>query len=126
MSFKFKPGFLLGAATAATQIEGGDLGHNWNDWYRRGRIKDGSDPARANDHYNRWREDADLMAGMGLQVYRFGVEWARICPAPDQVDEAAIAHYREEMLYLKEKGIKLLLTIHHFTNPYGLRKEAVF
>jgi len=126
MSFQFKPGFLLGVATSATQIEGGDLGHNWNDWYRRGRIKDGSDPARANDHYNRWREDVDLMAGMGLQVYRFGVEWARICPAPDRVDEAAIARYREEMIYLREKGIKLLLTIHHFTNPIWFEERGGF
>ena len=50
MSFRLKDGMLLGAASSATQIEGGDLGHNWNDWYRRGRIKDGSDPGRANDH----------------------------------------------------------------------------
>ena len=66
------------------------------------------------------------MAGMGLQIYRFGVEWARICPAPDRVDEAAIAHYREEMSYLKEKGIKLLLTIHHFTNPMWFGGERGF
>ena len=126
MSFKFKPGFLLGAATSATQIEGGDLGHNWNDWYRQGRIKDGSDPARADDHYNRWREDADLMVDLGLQVYRFGIEWARICPAPDRVDEAAIAHYREEMIYLREKGVKLLLTLHHFTNPMWFEEKGGF
>lgn len=126
MSFKLKQGFLVGAATAATQIEGGELGHNWNDWYRQGRIKDGSDPARANDHYHRWREDADLMAALGLQVYRFGIEWARICPAPGQVDEAAIAHYREEMDYLRGKGIKLLLTIHHFNNPMWFEEKGGF
>lgn len=126
MSFKLKQGLLLGAATAATQIEGGDLGHNWNDWYRRGRIKDGSDPARATDHYHRWREDADLMAALDLQVYRFGIEWARICPTPERVDEAAIAHYREEMSYLREQGIKLLLTIHHFNNPRWFEEKGGF
>ncbi len=124
--FKLKPGLLLGAASAATQIEGGELGHNWNDWYDRGNIKDRTNPARSNNHYNRWREDADIMISMGLQVYRFGIEWARICPTEDTVDEAVLAHYREEILYLKEKGIFLLLTIHHFTNPMWFEKKGGF
>ena len=126
MSFTLKPGFLLGTATAATQIEGGDSDHNWNDWYRHGRIKDGTDPARSTDHYNRWREDADLMSALGLHVYRFGIEWARICPAPDRVDKTVIAHYREEICYLQEKGLKLLLTIHHFTNPMWFEEKGGF
>jgi beta-glucosidase len=117
MTFKFKDGFTLGVASAATQIEGGDSNHNWNDWYHRGRIKDGSNPARATDHWNRWREDADLMAGMGVKAYRLGIEWARICPERDTVDQEAVAHYRQELSYLREKGISVLLTIHHFTNP---------
>jgi len=83
MAFKFRDDFRLGAATAATQIEGGEWDHNWNDWYRQGKIRDNSDPARANDHYARWKEDADLMAGMGLSIYRFGIEWARLCPSED-------------------------------------------
>ncbi len=126
MMFKLKPGFLMGAASAATQIEGGELGHNWNDWYERGNIKDGSNPARTTDHYNRWKEDADLMASMGLQIYRFGIEWARLCPTEGTVDETAIAHYREEIKYLKDKGIDLLLTIHHFTNPMWFEKKGGF
>jgi beta-glucosidase len=126
MPFKLKEGFLLGAASAATQIEGGDCGHNWNDWYKRGKITDGSDPARSTDHYNLWREDADLMAQMGIKIYRLGIEWARLCPAEDKIDESAVAHYREELLYLKEKGISPLLTIHHFTNPMWFEKKGGF
>jgi beta-glucosidase len=126
IAFKLKEDFLMGAATAATQIEGGECGHNWNDWYRQGKITDGSDPARANDHYHRWKEDADLMARMGLKIYRFGIEWARICPAEDTVDQDVIAHYREEIIYLKEKGIEPLLTIHHFTNPMWFEGKGGF
>ena len=40
MNFQLKPGMLLGTATAATQIEGGDRRNNWYDWYCRGYIKD--------------------------------------------------------------------------------------
>jgi beta-glucosidase len=124
--FKLKPDLLLGTASAATQIEGGELNHNWNDWYSRGKIKDGTNPARANEHYERWQEDADIMASMGLKAYRFGIEWARLCPTEDTVDETAVAHYREEISYLKEKGISLLLTIHHFTNPMWFEKKGGF
>ena len=105
MTFKLGDGMSLGVSSAPTQIEGGENNHRWNDWYRQGRITDGSNPARATDHWNRWREDADLMADMGIKHYRLGIEWARICPAQGSVDEAAVAHYREELTYLRTKGI---------------------
>ena len=93
----------LGVASAATQIEGGESGHNWNDWYHNGKIKDGSNPARVNDHYKLWQQDADLMADMKIKHYRLGIEWARICPEASKVDDDAFTHYREEILYLMEK-----------------------
>ena len=126
MDFSFKEQFSLGVASAATQIEGGECGHNWNDWYHKGRIKDGSNPARANDHYNLWQQDADLMADMKIEHYRLGIEWARICPEEGKVDEDAITHYRDEIIYLMEKGISVLLTIHHFTNPMWFESKGGF
>lgn len=126
MKLQLKKDFLLGVASAATQIEGGECDHCWNDWYKSGHIKDGTNPARANDHYNRWREDADIMTDMGIQVYRLGIEWARICPTENSVDENVIQHYKEELTYLREKGIKVLLTIHHFTNPMWFEKKGAF
>ena len=45
MEFRIKEGMKLGVATAATQIEGGQTHSNWNDWYHRGKILDGTDPA---------------------------------------------------------------------------------
>ncbi len=126
MELKFKDHFSLGVAAAATQIEGGECGHNWNDWYHKGKIKDHSDPAHATNHYHLWKQDADLMAEMKLSHYRMGIEWARICPRKGEVDEAAIAHYRMELIYLKEKGISVLLTIHHFTNPMWFEQKGGF
>ena len=125
MAFKLN-GMLLGAASAATQIEGGEVGHNWNDWYHQGKIKDGSNPARANDHYHRWKEDIDLMAAMGLQIYRFGVEWSRLEPEEGKFDKDAVRHYRDEIRYMKSLGIRPLLTIHHFTNPMWFEEKGGF
>ena len=117
MEFTLPGNFLLGVSTAATQIEGGDTSSNWNDWYKKGRITDGTDPATANDHWLRWREDTELMAELGIKTYRFSLEWSRLEPERGCYDEAAFAQYRDEILLMKEKGIIPLLTIHHFSVP---------
>ena len=126
MEFRLKQGLLLGVSTAATQIEGGDVDSNWNDWYRQGKIKDGTDPATGNDHWEKWEADVVLMADMGIQIYRFGIEWARLMPEPGKVNEEAVARYRQEILTLKEKGIEPLMTIHHFTNPMWFERMGGF
>lgn len=120
MKFNLKSNLLLGTATAATQIEGGDENNNWARFASEGKVDDGTTPVRACDHYNRWREDIDIMADMGLEIYRFGIEWSRIQPEPERFDESALAHYREEILYMREKGIRPMLTLHHFSNPLWL------
>ena len=104
----------------------GEVGSSWNDWYHQGKIKDGSDPAVANDHWNRWREDCALMAGLHLSIARIGVEWARIMPSRGEVDETAIAHYRAELEYMHQLGIRPLLTIHHFSNPMWFERLGGF
>jgi len=116
----------LGAASAATQIEGGGFSHTWSDWYQKGHIKDGSNPARANDHLNRWKEDIDLMSDMGICIYRLSIEWARIEPKKGVYDEEAVKWYRRLLEYLKSKKISPLLTIHHFTNPLWFEKDGGF
>ena len=65
MEFRLPEGLLMGVSAAATQIEGGDTDHNWNDWYKQGKIKDGSDPASANDHWEKWQEDTQLLGEIG-------------------------------------------------------------
>ncbi len=117
MKFKLKDGLLLGTATAATQIEGGDENNNWARFAAEGKVKDGTSPLRADDHYSRFKEDIDLMAKMGMHIYRFGIEWSRIEPQRGVYSKAALLHYREEIKYMLSKGIRPMLTIHHFTNP---------
>ena len=126
MKFKLKEGLLLGSATAATQIEGGDENNNWARFAKEGKVKDGSSPVTADDHYNRFISDIDLMADMGLQIYRFGIEWSRIEPQRGEYSDEAIAHYRREIEYMISKGIKPLLTIHHFTNPLWFEDMGAF
>ncbi len=124
MEFKLPQGMLLGVSTAATQIEGGEVGSNWNDWYHKGNIYDGTDPAIGNDHWIKWQEDTQLLSQMGMEVYRLGIEWPRICPEEGKINEAAIAQYRQELMMLRQKGIRPLLTIHHFSNPMWFEEKG--
>lgn len=125
-AFRLKEGLQLGTATAATQIEGGGDGHSWSDWAAKGHVQDQTTPLRATDHWHRWPEDFALMQKMGIQVYRFGVEWSRIEPREGHFDEAALAHYAAQLRELKRLGIRPLLTLHHFTNPLWFEKKGAF
>ncbi len=125
-TFSLKDGMLLGTASAATQVEGGELDHSWNDWAKKGHIRDGSAPARADDHYARWEQDDALMAELGLQIARIGVEWARVEPREGEYDEEAVAHYVKEVEWLNAHGIRPLVTLHHFTNPMWFENKGAF
>ena len=114
------PGFLLGCASAAHQVEGG----NHNDWTRfeqePGRIADGSVSGAACDHWNRYREDLADLAALGQNAHRFSLEWSRIEPEPGRVDTDALDHYVEVTRRCTELGLEPLVTLHHFTLPLWL------
>lgn len=127
MPFTLPKDFLLGAATSATQIEGGDDNNSWYRWSRQpGRIKDGSDCFTACDHWNRVDEDTALFKKMRLQTYRLGIEWSRIEPAEGKFDRAALKHYRDEIAKLRRAGIVPLVTLHHFSNPLWLEDRGAW
>ena len=75
---RFEKDFLLGAATAAHQVEGNNT--NSDNWAQE-QMQHSSfvEPSGdACDHYTRYAEDSGLMAEAGLNAYRFSIEWARI------------------------------------------------
>ncbi len=117
----------IGTATAATQIESGQLPTNWHDWAATpGNVADASSPADSTDHWNRWREDNALMQDLGLQISRLGLEWARIEPEPGRFDHAVLDRYREEIGDLVDRGIEPLVTLHHFSQPRWLQEKGQF
>lgn len=127
--YRLPAGLLLGAATASAQIEGGNVPHNWNSWEKLGKLHPeavGTSIQEAAGHWKNWKEDIDIASGLGLETYRFSIEWARIQPKKDIVDRGAVEHYRDEIAYMKERGIIPLLTIHHFTNPNWFERMGAF
>ena len=112
--------FLIGAATAAHQVEGNNSDSDF--WaMEQMQFTTFDEPSLdAVDHYNRFKEDIDLMAEAGLNAYRFSIEWARIEPQKGCFNKEEIAHYREVLHYCYEKGIEPIVTMHHFSSPKWL------
>jgi len=123
--FKMPERLLLGAATSAFQVEGGDTNHTWYRWsMERGRIHDGTTCEVACDHWNRVKEDTALMKKLGLQTCRIGLEWSRIEPREGQFSDEALAHYRDELQRMRKAGIVPLVTLHHFSNPLWMEDSG--
>jgi beta-glucosidase len=116
----FPDGFRWGTATAAHQIEGGNTNNDWWRWEHRPDTPCAESSGDACDSWHRWREDVELVAGLGLDHYRFSVEWSRIEPAPGEWSRAALDHYRRQAAALRERGIDPIVTFHHFTTPAWL------
>ena len=116
----FPEGFLWGAATAAHQIEGGNV--NNDSWAREHDRTSGYSESSGDacDSLHRWPEDVELVAAMGLGAYRFSLEWSRIEPAEGEFSFAAMDHYRRICAACRERDIVPVVTFHHFTIPIWL------
>lgn len=122
--FKIPENLLMGSATAATHIEGGEQNHNWYRWSELGNIKDGSHCKVACDHINRIESDVDLIKGINNETYRLGVEWSRIEPEEGNFSTEGIAIYRKEIELLLANNIKPLVTLWHFSNPLWMEDDG--
>lgn len=114
---KFPQGFMVGASTAAHQVEGNNV---HSDYWLQENVEHSQfvEPSgKAVDHYHRYEEDIRLMAEAGLNAYRFSIEWARIEPKQGEFDENEIEHYRKVIACCKENGVEPVVTLHHFTSP---------
>ena len=121
---RFLPDFLLGAATAAHQVEGNNTNSDCWAMEQMEHTSYAEPSLDAVDHYHRYREDIRLRADAGLNAYRFSVEWARIEPEEGRFDEAEAAHYLDVIHCCKEHGLEPIVTLHHFSSPKWLIKKG--
>jgi beta-glucosidase len=114
-----KGGFRFGVASAATQIEDRNTTTDWYQWTAPQPQGMGRSPfvGDAVAGYTRAVEDIDLIEDMNLDAYRFSIEWARVEPARDRIDETALKHYSDFIDALIDRGIRPMITVHHFSNP---------
>lgn len=124
----FPADFVWGVATSSFQIEGaaredGKGSSIWDDFCRvPDAIADHSNGDVACDHYHRWAADLDLIAGLGVDAYRFSVSWPRVRPGGSgSWNERGLAFYDRLVDGLLERGIKPYLTLNHWDLPTELQ-----
>lgn len=120
----FPAHFLIGAATAAHQVEGNNVD---SDCWALENIKHSDyleKSGEAVDHYHRYEEDIRLLAEAGLNAYRFTIEWARIEPEEGKFNKQEIEHYRSVIQACRIRGVEPVVTLHHFSSPVWLIRKG--
>lgn len=151
MSSIFPKDFYWGAATSAHQVEGG-LKNNWSEWekehakvesefYERGGKRSFNYPigeenikeacnyenyisGKASDSFNRYKEDVQILKELGLNAYRFSVDWSRIEPEKGKYSKEGIEYYKNLIKELKSNDIEPFLTCWHWPVPIWLEEEG--
>lgn len=117
MGGKFPEGFLWGAANSAYQVEGYNTNSDWYQWEVKGKTENGVENGRSTDYWNRFNEDHALAEQMGCGAFRNGLEWSKIEPEEGKFSEDSIEHYRKVLADLKQRGMKRVVTLNHWTLP---------
>lgn len=122
-----KGSFAFGAATAATQIEDQNDRTDWHYWTLptdqggRGEGKDFVGDAVGS--FSDPNLDIERIKELGLDDYRFSIEWARVEPVRGEINEEALQHYSDFIDALIEAGVRPNITLYHFSNPVWVAGE---
>jgi len=133
---EFPKHFLWGTATSAHQVEGNNTNSDWWSWElkNKGKVLDVKEKKFAGkkfepsfnclDHYYFYEKDFDLIEKMDNNAHRMSIEWARIEPKEDEWNLFELEHYRQVLQNLKNRKIKVMLTLNHFTLPKWLSDKG--
>jgi beta-glucosidase len=122
--FAFPTGFRWGTATAAHQIEGGNVNNDWWEWEHTEGTAAVESSGDACDSWHRWPDDVALVADIGFDNARFSIEWSRIEPEPGEWSHAAMDHYVRVCEALLAAGVDPVVTFHHFTTPQWVARRG--
>jgi beta-glucosidase len=127
----FPKDFLWGTATSSYQIEGAvnEDGRGPSIWdifsHTQGKIEDGTNGDRANDHYHRYREDVRLIKDLGVKAYRFSIAWPRVFPdGTGSPNPKGLDFYNRLIDELLANGIEPYATLYHWDLPQALQDRV--
>lgn len=122
--------FTWGVATAAYQIEGsarsgGRRPSIWDTFsHTPGATYEGHTGDVAADHYERWQEDLDLLAHLGVGAYRFSISWSRVIDAQGGINPLGLDFYERLIDGLLERGVDPVPTLYHWDLPQDLQDRG--
>jgi beta-glucosidase len=117
----FPTNFLWGFASSAYQFEGNCPNASWARWEQE--QFDDQTPhvmhpcGNACNHWDRYKEDIQLLKQTGARAFRFSVEWSKIEPRNGEFNQEVLQHYEDVCKELVANGIKPVITLHHYTDP---------
>lgn len=118
---KFPDNFFFGTASSDFQTTGGTDNSDWYTFIEN--LKAKSDPKKVilpgngTDFLNRYKEDFEAAAEIGIQMHRISFEWARIEPEENKWDYDAAHKYVQILQYMHSKGIEPMICLSHFALP---------
>lgn len=123
---RFPEGFLWGTASAAHQCEGGNTHNQWHRWEQQGHILSGERSGMACDWWRNAETDFQRAAQMENNALRLSIEWSRIEPTEGYWDSMAVERYRAMLLDLRQRHLRPVVTLHHFTEPLWFADRGGF
>jgi beta-glucosidase len=109
--------FLWGVASSGYQSEGSAPDSNWRRYEQAGASSIKDPYGNAIDFRHRYPEDIANAEALGVTVFRFSVEWARIEPREGVVDQAELAYYDDVIAHILRAGMRPMITLDHWVYP---------
>jgi len=125
-SLRFPTGFLWGTASSSYQCEGNNTNNQWYRWEQQGHIFTHEQCGDACDWWADAEHDFMLAEQMENNALRLSLEWSRIEPVEGQWDSGAIDRYRVMLMDLRNRHLKPIITLHHFTDPIWFAERGSF
>lgn len=131
---KFPDNFVFGIADSDLQVISEDISREledscpsmWSEFASKaGNVFQGHSPLSGSpDRYSRWREDAELISGLGVTSYRTSVSMCRILKPDLSINVRAVRWYREFFSAIKSAGVSLQVTLYHWELPQFLSERG--
>ncbi len=98
-------------ASSAFQLEGSPYA-DWTFWDSKIQTH-----PEVTHHYHLYKKDLKLLKELGVNAYRFSIEWSRVQPEENRWDTEVLQHYQDMVNLLRQEEIEPMVTLHHFTHP---------
>ncbi|MGR5119507.1 GH1 family beta-glucosidase [Vibrio astriarenae] len=124
------PEFVFGVATSSYQIEGGVMEGGrtpsiWDTFCKKpGAVDNGDNGDVACDHYHLWKQDIEMIQGLGVDAYRLSIAWPRILPRDGEVNPEGLAFYEQIIDECHARGLKVFVTLYHWDLPQYLEDKG--